>query len=195
MNDSHRSIFRADFVQQYMQGRDRSILPRLIAPRTFVCLWLLIGLLTAGAFLAWFARVPIYTSGPAVIVDGRDYPGSIDDSIALVVFLPPQYRSHLHVGQPLFLDFGSADGRLRRTIIMIEPQLSSPAAVQQRFALRSDDPLSVTRPTIVALARVEPLPSSLPPATFVGSRYQVDVEVGSRRMLALVPLIGQLFDE
>ncbi len=57
MTVSHRSIFRAEAVQRYIQNHEEAVLPRLICPRTFLYLWILLGLLlVAGCFAIGLAR-------------------------------------------------------------------------------------------------------------------------------------------
>lgn len=51
------SIFRAEAVQHYARSQAKAVLPRLVCPRTFLYLWLLLGtLVVAGTCLAWSAR-------------------------------------------------------------------------------------------------------------------------------------------
>ena len=47
-----RPIFRADAVQRYIQSHQKSILPRFVCPRTFLYLWILLGLLLLAGSLA-----------------------------------------------------------------------------------------------------------------------------------------------
>lgn len=68
MKDSRRSIFRNDAVRRYVESREKSVLPRLVSPRTFIYLWFLLGLLGMSSIVAWFARVPMYASGSAIVV-------------------------------------------------------------------------------------------------------------------------------
>lgn len=61
MKSDHRSIFRADAVRRYVQSQQRTILPRFVCPRTFLYLWILLGLLLlTGGLVTWFARGPLF---------------------------------------------------------------------------------------------------------------------------------------
>jgi hypothetical protein len=195
MKDANRSIFRADAVRRYTQSREESVLPRFVSPRTFSYLWILLGLLGVSGFVAWCARVPVYASGLGVVVDRRGKTNDVRDDVVMVAFLRPENRSHLRVGQTLLVLLDPAGERTRRPIIAIEPKIVSPNAVQQRFALSAGAAHAVTQPSAVAIARFEPNPTNLPASTYVGSVYPVDVEVGSRRVLSLLPVIGQIFGE
>jgi hypothetical protein len=55
--------------------------------------------------------------------------------------------------------------------------------------------LNLTQPSAVAIAQFEPSPTSLPAAVYLGSVYHAEVEVGSRRVISFLPLIGSFFGE
>lgn len=54
MPDAPSSIFRHDALRRYAAARDQAVLPRLVAPRTFVSLWVLAGLLVMSGAVALF---------------------------------------------------------------------------------------------------------------------------------------------
>jgi hypothetical protein len=57
---THRSIFRTDAIRRYAQDQSKAILPRFVCPRTFLYLWILLGLLLLGAtYVVWVARGPV----------------------------------------------------------------------------------------------------------------------------------------
>ena len=68
MYTRERSLYRPEAVQRYLSAAQQGVLPRFVAPRVLIFLWLLLGLALAGGATAWFAEVPIYTSGQAVVV-------------------------------------------------------------------------------------------------------------------------------
>jgi hypothetical protein len=49
------SIFRAEAVRHYLDRRGESVLPRLVCPRVFICLWLLLALFAIAGFAGWLA--------------------------------------------------------------------------------------------------------------------------------------------
>ncbi|GIV97266.1 MAG: hypothetical protein KatS3mg057_1923 [Herpetosiphonaceae bacterium] len=189
------SIFRADALWHYRQGSQRAILPRLVAPRTFLWLWALLALLVASAGALWLVRVPVYAMAQTVIVDGRRISPELNADVVVVAFVPPEQLAHLRPGQALFLNLDSAGRPLRQSIIAVESEMFSPAAARTRFALDPGTAASIRQPVAVALARLEDTPLGIPPSAYVGGTYQATVEVGSRRALALVPIIGRLFGD
>jgi hypothetical protein len=195
MTRPQRSIFRADAVRRYIEGREEAILPRFVSPRTFLFLWFLLGLFLASGFAAWLTEVPVYASGPAVLVDGRTGGLSHPDELVLVAFLPPQTLSHLRVGQALWLQRDSARERFRQPILAVNPEISSPARAQKQFGLPPGAAQAITQPAAVAVARWQPLHEGLPSSAYIGSVYRADLEVGSRRVISLLPLVGPFFGE
>jgi hypothetical protein len=175
-------------MQHYAEGRDASVLLQLIAPRSFLLLWLLLGMLVSSMCMVWLTPVPIYASGVAMVVDWRHMHQSLDDDTAVLVFLSPEYLSRLHRGQPLLL--ATPSGPLRREVIAVEPEIISPAAIRSRFGIHEDLARIVNQPAAVVLTRLEPLASNRAAASYVGSVFRADIEIGKRRVGSLLPLPG-----
>jgi hypothetical protein len=195
MEDAGRPIFRADAVRRYIDSREESVLPRLVSPRIFVFLWLLFGLLAAGGFVAWLAHVPVYASGPGVVVDWTSNASPNPDGVGVVAFVPPEHLPRLRAGQPLFLELGDGRERVRTPIVAVEPTVISPEAARRRFALGAAAAPQITQPAAAAIARWTAPPTGLAASSYVGSVYHADIEVGSQRVISLVPLLGRWFAE
>ncbi|MFN6565702.1 hypothetical protein [Dendronalium sp. ChiSLP03b] len=192
MKDSRRSIFREDAVRRYLEGREKSILPRLVSPRTFIYLWFLLGLLVMSSIIAWFTKVPVYASGSAVVVHWKSKKGT-HEGIVVAAFFPPQHFSSLRTTQKLFLNFDARGDRFSHSIIAVEPEIISPDAIQKQFALNSQIVQQIAGPSAVAIAQLEPIPENLSASAYLGSVGDAKAEVGSQRIISLLPLIGQFF--
>jgi len=193
VNGTPPSIFRPAAVRHYARSQAETVPPRFVSPRTFLILWILLTLLMVSSLSAWFARVPVYASTLAITVRVT----GTSDGVDLAVLVPPDLVGRLRVGQSLLLDAGGrqgtpASGYPKRRIIALDRTVRSPEALRRRFGLQSTAALTVTRPAAIAFARLGPLPDRTPASRYFGSIYQVDVEVGSTRVLALVPIVGQL---
>ncbi|WP_431631573.1 hypothetical protein [Alkalinema pantanalense] len=55
-----RSIFREEAVRRYVAGQESTVLPRLVSPRTFAYLWMLLGVLGMSSTIAWLTKIPAY---------------------------------------------------------------------------------------------------------------------------------------
>lgn len=191
---TNRTIFRPDAIERYVQRGEQSVLPRFVSPRTFAFLWALLALLAASGFLAWFAQVPVYASGLAVVVDAGHLALDAYDNLVLALFLPPENRSQLQVGQSFFLRLTPAGEPYEGTIFAIEHEIIGPAAAQQKFGLGAGAAQAITGPAAVALARLPDIPAGASPEAYLGSVYRADVQLGSRRALSLLPLVGRFFE-
>jgi hypothetical protein len=190
MKTSHRSIFRDDAVRRYVESREKSVLPRLISPRIFIYLWLLLGLLGVSSIIAWFTRVPVYASGSAVVVRWKSHKNTPED-IVVAAFFPPQYLPKLRSPQNLFLRFDAiGNGGVYRSVIAIKPQISSPDVIQKQFALPFGTAQKITQPAVVVIAQLQPIPTGSSASTYLGSVGHADVEVGSQSAISLLPLMG-----
>lgn len=189
MQDAPRPLFRLEAMQRYSQQQE-AILPRFIAPHTFTCLWLLLGLLGSASIACWLARIPVYASGRAIVVDAQKTKTG-GDGLQLVAFLPPEDYSRLQVGQNLIFQVSPTGDRQNRPIV-VTPEIISPEAARRRFGLAAE---FVSQPSTVAIASFASKPSNLPVAAYIGSTYPVNVEIGSQRAISLLPLFGQFFGD
>jgi hypothetical protein len=192
MEEQRRHIFRADAMRRLGANRERTVLPRFVSPRLVAGVWMLLLLLAACGALAWLARIPVYTSGSAVIYDRYTRVSSERDGLGVVAFLPPESLTRLRAGQTALLQLNSGQ-RLRSQIFYVEPEVKSPAQVRQLFALDAAAGALVTQPSVVAVAQLETQPDMLPTHAYAGSIARIEVETGTRRVISLLPLVGRFF--
>ena len=187
-----RTIFREDAVRRYGQRQQETVLPHYLSVRPPHALWILLIVLVLSGVLTWLVQLPIRVSALAMVVEPPPSGQGVQDEIALAVLLPAAYHTQLHAGRFLFLQFDPADAWLRRPIIAVESRLWGPQEIQQQFKLNANPMPIAVQPATVAIVRLEPVPPRLVVPAQLGSVYQVEVEVGRRRMLSLLPLVNQL---
>jgi hypothetical protein len=192
MPEPQRSIFREEAVRRYLHGRDESVFPRFVSPRSIAFLWVLLALLAAGGGIAWWAKVPVYASGPAVALEGPVVPPGIDE-VAVVAFLPKETLPRLEEGQRLFLKAEESGDRRKIFVREVDPRIYSPNAAQRRFRLVGGAAAAVTSPTVAVRGALRLKGTDLTPQMVAGTVYKADVEVGSRRVISLLPLVGGFF--
>ena len=158
-----------------MQARAETVLPRFIAPPAPLCLWLLLGCLLAASVLAWFARVPVYRNGIATVKD-----------VQVIAFFPPESRTEIKTGQRLSLKLDPNGPPLVQAITNIEPEILSPANARAKFQLANT---IHQRPATIAIAHLEGVNASV----YDGSVVEARLEVGSQRLIALLPGVGSFF--
>jgi hypothetical protein len=191
MTDTSRPIFRTTAIRNYAQGRAKSVLPQFVRPRAIVLLWVLAGMLLGIGVLAWLIRIPIYASGVGVVVDST----ANHATGRLAVFLPAQELSKLRTGQKLSWSLDKTGARTTRTLVAIDSEVSSPRSVQTRFNLTGAASTAITKPVVVAFVDLEPTPGNLSSSALAGSIYRVDVEVGTMRVISLLPFARALFGD
>ncbi|MDQ3654773.1 MAG: hypothetical protein M3457_06810 [Chloroflexota bacterium] len=180
-----RQIFRPEAMRRHVQANSQPVFPRFTTPLAVACCWLLVGLLGVSAGFAWLSRVPVTSSGPVIVTAGDDDPG---DKIALV-FLAPDRASDVRVGDDVVLQFGTQT--VIRPLLSLEPVATSPAALQRRFGLTNDAAQVITRPSIVGMVRLEASRDGMSAVVYPGATGRAEVEVGSERVAAFLPVVGR----
>jgi len=181
------TIFRQSAITAYKRGMEKAVVPRLISWPIIVCLWLLLGVLLAAGFLAWYVQVPTYVDGSGIILARGDMLQPAYGEMVAVVFLPPDQAVHIRAGLPVDVQTGSAGVLVQSTIAQVEPGITSPEAARQRYRLNGMGALLITQPSIVVIIK---LGTKLPATAYAGSLCTAKVEIGSQRLLALLPGLG-----
>jgi hypothetical protein len=182
MPEENKAFFRAEAVQHYTRNSERDVLPRIIAPPVFLCLWLLLGLCCALLVLSWLVRVPIYTSAVGVIQpQATQAKGRAIEPEALL-FLPVDAAHPVHIdrGSSVLLHIGSQS--MDTTVERVVAGVLSPGEIQRNYELQSGVASLVTSPSMVIAVN---LTAAFQAPAYRGSRVSAQVEVRSSRVLSL----------
>jgi hypothetical protein len=184
-----KSKFRKKALQHYAQSWEKSILPRFIAPPVFLFLWILLGLLFVATFLAWLGEVPTYAVGSGLVLSQNQVPISNNDPATAVIFLPASPSLKVQAGMPVQVQIGSTGPQLTTRVTTVEQAAMSPDAIRQQYGL--DGPLAetITQPSLVLTIT---LSTTVPTALYAGSLVHAQVQVGTHRILSLLPGLNQL---
>ena len=185
-----RSIFRPEAVKRHAQGREAAVLPRFIAPPTFALLWIVLGTLGLGLLVSWFAQIPQFASGTAVVLGAAS---SEAEEIVLVAFLPATYLPDLAVGQMIYWQDPVTGERLAHSISAVSSTVMNPATIGQVYPPAVET--AVTQPSVIVTATLETAVPGSQAAIHLGALYPVEVAIGTRRILSLLPFVGQLFPD
>ncbi len=183
-------IFRKNAVKHYMQSRDKDTLPRFISLPIALFLWILLGLLLVVGGLAWYEQVPTYASGNGVVLSSKYVPPYAHHEAVAVAFFAVGQANHLHVGQTVSVRFASSTQSLKGTVLAVDPVVS-PDVAARRYGLGSNDASLITQPSAVVLIKLD----NISPSLYAGSILTVNMRIGSRRIISLLPGIGRLFGE
>lgn len=186
---SKRTIFRGKALQYYAASRQKEILPRLISPPVFVFLWLLLALLLVASLLAWLARVPIYVATTGVVLDQGIMQGQqANGKATAIIFVPASQASRVHAGQPILLQIGTGGTELPYRIEGIVRGILSPNEVRRRYGLENAASAGITGPSMVLTISLGPAFSA---HQYAGSVVSARLQVGSQRVLSLLPGLGE----
>ncbi len=193
MVEPGRPIFRTAAYDRYVERTNETVMPRFVSPRNFAVLWIVLALMIIAGVLAWTTPVPRFSSAPAVIVAASTVdPTAAPGALRMVLLLPPEVAAQVSAGQTLFVQGPGSGERAEHRVVSVDTQASGPVDIVQRLALGDAHGGAVTGPTVLALTDWTP-PAGLAPATLRGSLLRVDVAVGSRRLVSLLPVVGRFF--
>jgi hypothetical protein len=186
-----RRMFRETAVKHYMQKRHvKDVLPRLLPVPIAIFLWILLGSFLVVGVLAWSTQVPIYVTAPGIVLDQQGALRFNSREPVAIIFLPEAQSTQVRVGLSVQLQIASSGQQLGSKIAQIEPGIASPDVVSQRYKLNGTG--LITGPSVVVLVR---LGTALSTDTYAGSVLTAHVWVGSRRVLSLLPGVGNLVGE
>jgi hypothetical protein len=184
-----RTIFRQSAIEAYRRAMEKDVVPRLIAWPIIVCFWLLLGVLIAAGLLAWYVQVPTYVAGSGITLARGAMRQPAAGEMVAVVFLPPDQSAHVRVGLPVHVQMGSAGAYVEGTIAKVEPDITSPDAVRKHYRLGGVGSVLITQPSTVVIVKLR---TTLPATAYAGSLLTAKIEIGSQRLLALLPGLGKV---
>ena len=184
-----RSIFRKRALDKYMQRRELHVILRLVSPRMFVFLWALLLLFLGAGALVWSIQEPVIVQGKGVVVQPKAANGKIGKTIVVLIILPPDQQANLKVGQPVTITITSANITFTSTIQNVEAGVMSPAAITTQLNLPIPLAQTLSGPSVVALAPVEPMSLA---QTYLGSQCQAQIQIGTQSALSILPGINNI---
>jgi len=183
MSQTQRPLFREHALKHYLQKREKDILPRLVSPPTFICGWFLLCLVVAVGVVAWLEKVPIFVNGSGIVLAQEQGNVSGDGGTARI-FLPASEARLLRVGQAGLLQVGMTGPSFTSTIVHVEPGLLSPDDVHKRYGFNYSGVPAITGPSVAVDVEIEP---SVPSRLYAASPVSAQIQIGTRRVLSLVP--------
>jgi hypothetical protein len=189
---NNRPIFRPEAVRRYAEAREQSVLPKFVSPQIMVALWALVVLLILSGVAVWFTSIPVYASGLAVVVATRNKLANIEEGMALLVLLPPEAQPALDKGKTILIQVNASSKPLERRVIAFEKDASKVNRTLEEFALENHPAVAKVQPAVVAIVRLEDMPGNVPTNDYLGTIFRADIQVGSRRVASLLPLMDRI---
>lgn len=181
MQVPHHSIFRDKALKHYMQSQKKDVLPHFNSIPVAIFFWVLLGLLIATGFLAWYVQVPVYLNGSGILpgTGTHSLPGK-SKTVALVFFQPDKAHE-LHAGQAVTIQLSNKGTQPTGVISEIDSGISSPATVQARYGLQ------IAQPVVVAFID---LGNDFPSTLYANSALVVQVLVRTESLFSALTGIG-----
>lgn len=179
-----RSIFRPDAIKHYTQNRDKDILPRFVSFPVSVFLWLLLALFIVAGVLAWSTSMPVYANGAGTVLHEKNEDASV------VTFFSPSLQ--VRPGLRVLVHVGATGPYIHGKIVQVLPYHISPYVARQRYELAGSSASTINQPSIVALIKLD---RNVPLRNYAGTTVTVRVEIGSQRVISLLPFLGGLVGE
>ena len=104
-----------------------------------------------------------------------------------VFFFPPAQAQNLHAGTPVRLHVSPSGPQFSSQIAGIESGAMSPEALRALFHLGNVS-LPITQPSAVMVVKLNPALAT----AYAGSTVTADLQVGSQRLISLLPGVGSL---
>jgi hypothetical protein len=184
-----RSVFRNDAIKRYMQSREKDVLPRIIPVPVAIFLWALLGVFIVTGVLAWYEQVPLYVMGTGIVLDqGKDLRSAKNEAM---VFLPPDQVAKLHIGLAVQVHIDAQGPQIIGKIAQIGSEVISPDTACQRYGIEGASCL-LSQPSVIVLVE---LGAAIAATRYAGSSVTAEVEVGTQRILSLLPGVGNLIGE
>lgn len=185
---SRSPLFRKQALEYYARNSEKTILPRLVRPPVFLLLWLLLGLIGLAFMLAWLSRIPVYASGPGMIIEQSvmQQQHVVQATVALVIL--PVASGHLlpvRPGTPVQIQIGTGAQEQQFTSVVssVMPDVLGPDQIEQRYQPGSSLVSLIRGPSMVILLKLDqPFASQ----AYAGSLINAQIQIGSTSVLSLV---------
>ena len=191
MSQAQRPLFREHALKHYLQKREKDILPRLVSPPAFICGWFLLCLVVAVGVVAWLEEVPIFVSGSGIVLAQEQSNVSGGGGTARI-FLPASEARLVHVGEASLLQVGMTGPSFASKIVDVEPGVLSPHDVHKRYGFNYSGMPVITEPSVAVDVEIGP---SVPSRLYAGSPVSAQVQIGTRRVLSLLPGFDSLIGD
>lgn len=169
-----------------MRSREKTVLLRMLAPKTILFMWILLVLFIAIWGMIWENSIPVYTTGTGILHEGNPSTTLNQKGMVAIVFVPSQRPLALHSGQSTQLQIGMGTQEVMFTgqIERILPGIASPQNLRKSYELSGVEALLVTQPSIVVIVRVTS-PASVA-STYAGSTVKAQIQTGEQPLLSML---------
>lgn len=168
-------------LRRYGNRTESAVSLKMDSGRKSAVLWFALLLLLGCGAAVWMRAAPVYVSGD--LVRAKTIHTS-NGATPVLLLLRPEQLSRLQVGKRVVLV--AARERVNGKVLAIEPAVSI-GALRDKLGLLFEAASPVAEPTAIAVIQLE---SSIDAFDL----HKTRVEIGERRLMAMLPLVGRLFE-
>ncbi len=185
MLERNRSIFRNEALQRHVARQEATVFPRLVRPRGFAALWLVLALIIGISWLILSTKAPTYIPGVAVAVQRN---GDVETVFAILLSVTD--AGFLQPGKIVEVEIAKRGAPMTASIVEVEPaQIDLPGAMA-RFGLTAESCSTIQFPAAAAFAH----PTTDALISFKSGRhniaYQARIRHGARRAISYLLAAG-----
>ena len=189
MSAPEGSIFREAAIKKYLHKQEQGIPLRVASPPVKLFFGVLLLFLLGAMGFAWSIQVPISVGGQGLVLE-QGVAGRTESRVVAVLFLLPNYRANIHIGEPARVLIGSGASSLSGTVTNMAASAISPDEARSRFNLQGMSAQVITEPTIIVTISLEPATSM---RVYDGSLCDIQIQTGSQSILSLLPGLNGIF--
>ncbi|MGH2509288.1 MAG: hypothetical protein ACRDHZ_18055 [Ktedonobacteraceae bacterium] len=187
------SIFRENAIKKYRQRQEQGVLLRIASPPAWVLLWATFLLLLGAGGLAWSIEVPISVQAQGVVLE-QGATGQTSSEVIAVLFFLPNQLTNLHTGQSATVSIGSNSNVMNivGSVGQVETTLVSPNELRSRYHLQGGLAQIIAGPSVPVTIVISSAASA---QIYVGSLCHAQIQIGSQRVLSLLPDLKQMLGQ
>ena len=193
MNQVKRSIFRKEAIEEYIHEQENKVLLKFVSPRLFICLWVILVLLSGLGVWLCFSEVPMFISGRGMIIDQDKMNACQGQKPCFVAFFSPNACSYLIAGKSLMIKQKDQRRWLDQPIIIVESKVLSPAEIQKSYVPKAGAMPLPNQPAAVAVCRLDPGTHTIRSDLPIEGTFEVRIDAGTRRLASFLPLLDRFF--
>lgn len=193
MNQANRSIFRKEAIEEYIHEQENKVLLKFVSPRLFLCLWVILGLLSGLGVWLCFAEVPLFVSGQGMIVDQDKMNACQGEMLCIIAFFPPDIQSRLFAGKKLMIKQKNQREWLDQPIVILESEVLSPAEIRKRYHEQAGGMPLPDQPSAVAICRLDSDMHTMHSDLAIEGAFEVRIDAGTRRLGSFLPVLDRFF--
>jgi hypothetical protein len=154
----------------------------------WILCWIVLFLLFGALGFAWSIKVPVSIQGHGVMIE-QGSAGQTGDEVVAILFFPPGQLVGLHAGQPATVSISSTAISMAGTVDQVGTALISPDEARSRYNLQGVLAQVITGPSLVVAISIRPAVSA---QIYAGSVCEAQIQIGSQRVLSLLPGFNQI---